>query len=144
MTLRTTKKVVLCVTLCGALPFYIEKYLKAKNKKKKISIWENSNISPGKKYNLPLNPIQGKPQNPSRYYYNSYKLILSFNTSPKIYISSFKNPHMKLNRPIIIYYLGAPKSIKLLYILYNGKRGNETIFLVNIPTNPLTLFTLCR
>jgi hypothetical protein len=51
-------------------------------------------------------------------YYNSIITNLKFQTQAKI--SCFKNPHIKINRPIIIlffYYLGGPKSLKLLYTL---------------------------
>jgi hypothetical protein len=39
-------------------------------------------------------------QNPSRYYYNSIITNLKFQHKRKI--SSFKNPHIEINRPIII------------------------------------------
>jgi hypothetical protein len=39
-------------------------------------------------------------QNPSRYYYNS-RTNLNFQHKPKL--SSFKNPHLKIDRPIIHY-----------------------------------------
>jgi hypothetical protein len=52
-------------------------------------------------------------QNPSRYH-NSIT-NLKFQHKPKI--SSFKNPHIKINRPII--YLGGPKSLRLLYSIMN-------------------------
>jgi hypothetical protein len=77
---------------CG-LAIYIKKYLKAKRKN-----YENSNISPCKKYNLQKSPLK-ETKNPSRYYYNSIITNLKFQHKPKI--SSFKNPHNK-NRPIII------------------------------------------
>jgi hypothetical protein len=50
-----------------------------------------------KKYNLQKNHLK-RDHNPSRY----YKSIpnLKFQHKPKI--SSFKNPHIKKNRPIII------------------------------------------
>ncbi len=46
-------------------------------------------------------------QNPSRYYYNSIITNLKFQHKPKL-SSSFKfNPHIKIDRPIIYYLVGA-------------------------------------
>jgi hypothetical protein len=45
------------------LPFYIRKYLKAKEE-----CYGNSNISPCKPYNLGTKPVKERNQNPSRYY----------------------------------------------------------------------------
>ncbi len=52
-----------------------------------------------KKYNLQKKNLLKETQNPSRYYYNSVT-NLKFQHKPKL--SSFKNPHIKINRPIII------------------------------------------
>jgi hypothetical protein len=80
------------VTLCGLVAIYIEKYL---NAKKEEELWENSNISPGKKYNLPKILYKENPKILSRYYYNSIT-ILKFQHKPKK-ISSFQNPHIKID-----------------------------------------------
>jgi hypothetical protein len=55
------------------------------------------------KYNLQINPLKETKKNPSRYY-NS--IIINPQVSTQAKISSFKNPHIKINKPII-YYRGA-------------------------------------
>ncbi len=49
------------------------------------------------KFNLQKNPLKGN-QNPSRYYYNSIITNLKFQHKPKL--SSFKNPHIKIDQTI--------------------------------------------
>jgi len=46
------------------------------------------------------NPLGKETQNRSRYYYNSIITNLKFQHKPKYH--PFKNPHIKINRPIII------------------------------------------
>jgi hypothetical protein len=53
----------------------------------------NSNISPCK--NIIFKKSSKGNQNPSRYYYNSIITNLKFQHKPKI--SSFKNPHIKID-----------------------------------------------
>jgi hypothetical protein len=77
-----------------ALPFT----LKSKHHKaKKEELWKLKCFSM-QKYNLQKNPLK-ETLNLSRYYYNS---ITNFQFQLKPKISSFKNPHIKINRPIII------------------------------------------
>jgi hypothetical protein len=73
------------VTHCG-LDIYIKRYLKAKKNN-----YENSNISPGK--NIIFKKSSERNPNPSRYYF--FITNLKFEHKPKV--SSFKNPHMKLD-----------------------------------------------
>ncbi len=58
-------------------------------------------------------------QNPSRYYYNT---ITNFQFQLKPKISSFKNPQIKINRPIILPRCQNPLSY---YILYNESKHNK-------------------
>ncbi len=51
------------------------------------------------KYNLRKIPLK-ETKNLSRYYYNSIITNLKFQHKPKYHLS--KNPHIKINRPIII------------------------------------------
>jgi len=63
---------------------------------------ENSTISPLQKYIIFKKKSSKWNQfNPSRYYYNSIVTNLKFQHK-QAKISSFKNPHIKKNRPIII------------------------------------------
>jgi hypothetical protein len=89
-----------------ALPFTLKRILRQKKK----NYGNSNNISPWPKYiNLQKKSSKKKPQNPSRYDYNSRITNLKFQHKQK-YISSFKNPHIIKNRPIIIiYYLVGAK-----------------------------------
>jgi len=69
---------------------YMKKYHKAKERR----IYGNSNISPCKNIIIKKSSKKKRNQNPSRYYYNSLT-NLKFQHKPK-YISSFKNPHIKI------------------------------------------------
>jgi len=62
----------------------MKKYLKAKKE-----LYENSNIS------LIFKKSSKRNHNPSRYYYNSIITNLKFQHKPKL--SSFKNPHIKVD-----------------------------------------------
>jgi len=65
-------------------------------------------------------PGEKKHQNPSTYY-NSIITNLKFSTQAKI--SSFKNPHMKkIDLLLLLLLPRGPKSLKLLYILYNESK----------------------
>ncbi len=101
-----------------ALPFTLKKYFNAKRKN-----YGNSNISPCKKYNL--KKIFWKNQ-------ESFKINsitnLKFQHKPKI--SSFKNPHLKID---LLFRGQIPLSY---YILYNeskynifclGRQGRQTL-----------------
>jgi len=99
-----------------ALPFYIKKYLKAKEE-----LWKNSKIHfTMQKYNLIFKKKKSSKRNPKGFQdiiITLYNLISpSFNTSQKI--SSFQKKSSYKNRPIIIIiiiiiyyydYLGGPK-----------------------------------
>ncbi len=78
-----------CVTLW---PF-IKNYFKAKEELWKLKYFTMQ------KY-LIFKKSSKRNQNPSRYYYNSIITNLKFQHKRKI--SSFKNPHIEINRPIII------------------------------------------
>jgi hypothetical protein len=65
----------------------------------------NSNISLCK--NIIFKKSSKRNQNPSRYCYNSIITNLKFQHKPKHHLS--KNPHIKIDRPIIIYYLVGAK-----------------------------------
>jgi hypothetical protein len=71
------------------LPFYIKKYLKAKEE-----LWKLKKYFTTQKYNLQKILQKKKNQNSSRYYYNSMTES-QFQHKPKI--SSFKNPHIKID-----------------------------------------------
>ncbi len=81
----------------------------------------NSNISPCQKIYLIFkkNPLKQRNQNPSRYYYNSIITNLKFQHKAKI--SSFKNPHIKMD--LLLITQQGPKSIKLV-ILNNESQHN--------------------
>jgi hypothetical protein len=84
-----------------ALPFTLKNYLKAKEELWKLKYFTMQ------KYNLPKKSSK-KTQNPSRYY-NSIT-NLKFQHKPKL--SSFKNPHIKIDllllprgqNPLSYYY----------------------------------------
>jgi hypothetical protein len=97
------------VSQCG-LPVYIKKYLNTKEESGKLK-----NISPCK--NIIIQKSSKGNQNPSRYY-NSCNLS---QVSTRAKISSFKHPHIKINRPIITY-LGA--RIPEATILYDEPKHN--------------------
>jgi hypothetical protein len=61
--------------------------------------YENSNISPCKKYNLPKDPLKETKVLQDTYYNSIYNNSSQVSTQAKI--SSFKNLHIK-NKPIII------------------------------------------
>jgi hypothetical protein len=84
-------------------------YLKAKEKLWKLKYFIMQKISQDLKY-----PSK-KNQNPSRYYYNSIITNLKFQHKPKI--SSFKNPHIKID--LLLLLPRGPKSLKLLYSIIN-------------------------
>jgi hypothetical protein len=73
-------------------------------------------------HNLQKNPLKRNP-NPSRYYYYYYcnSIITNLKSQHKSKISySFKNPHLKKKRPIIIIIITyGPKSLDLLYSIMN-------------------------
>jgi hypothetical protein len=71
-----------------ALAIYIEMDLKANEE-----LWKHSKYIIIQKLQSSKNPLK-ETKNPSRYYYNSIT-NLKFQHKPKI--SSFKNPHMKID-----------------------------------------------
>ncbi len=77
------------------LAIYIEKYLKAKEEEEE-ELWKLNYISACK--NIIFRKCSKKNQNPSRYH-NS---ITNLKFQPQAKISPFKNPHIKIYRPIII------------------------------------------
>ncbi len=70
-----------CVTL-SPLPFYIKKYLKAKEEE----LWKLKYFTM-QKYNLKKKSSNRRNQNPSRYYYNSIITNLKFQHKPKYHLS---------------------------------------------------------
>jgi hypothetical protein len=70
------------------LPFTLKSKSQGKQKEEEEELWENSNISPGKKYNLPK--ILYYKENPKILqdinYHNSIITNLKFQHKPKIYI----------------------------------------------------------
>jgi hypothetical protein len=78
------------------LAIYIEKHLKAKEELWKLKYFTMQ------KYNLPKNPLPKRNQNPSRYYYNS---ITNLQVSTQAKISSFKNPHIKIDLVLLLLLL---------------------------------------
>jgi len=99
---HTTKQGVR-VTHCG-LAIYIKKYLNAKEER-----WKFKHFTM-QKYNL-FKKSSKRNQNPSRYH-NS---ITNFQFQHKPKISSFKNPHIKID----LVLPRGQKSIKLLYSIMN-------------------------
>ncbi len=116
------------------LAIYIKKYLKAKE-----GLWKLTYFTM-QKYNL-QKILQKKPKS-FKIYYNS---ITNLKFQPKPKVSSFKNPHIKID----LLPKGKwknPKSLKLLYSIMNlniprpttkgggGGRGNtlfqQTLFLI--------------
>jgi hypothetical protein len=83
-----------------SLAIYIKKYLKAKDK-----LWKFKYFTL-QKYNLPKNCFK-RDQNPSRYQ-NS---ITNFKFQHKPKISSFKNPHIKID---LLLLPSGKKSLKLV------------------------------
>jgi hypothetical protein len=79
-----------CVCHTGALPFTLKKYLKAKEELWKLKYFTIQ------KYNL-QKKCSKRNQNPSGY----HKSITNLKFQHKPQLSSFKNPHIKKNRPII-------------------------------------------
>jgi hypothetical protein len=77
--------------------------------------YENSSISPCKKLYLIFkkNPLPKWNQNPSRYH-NS---ITKSQVSTQAKISSFKNPHIKIDYYYYYYYLGAYENPLSYYTL---------------------------
>jgi hypothetical protein len=73
-----------------ALPFTFKKYLKAKEEE----LWKFKYFAM-QKYNLQKKKSSKRNQNPSRSYYNSIITNLKFQHKTKI--SSFKNPHIKID-----------------------------------------------
>jgi hypothetical protein len=94
-----------------ALPLTLKGILKAKEKLRKLKIFHHTKI-----YNLKKKPLK-ETKNPSRYH-NSIT-NLKFQQKPKI--SSFKNPHIKIDLLLLLLLLlpRGPKSIKLLYSMRN-------------------------
>ncbi len=100
--------------------------LKSILRQKKEELWKTQIfISPCKNYIIFRKIITLKSnQNPSRYiYYNSIITNLKFSTQAKIIIIFQKNPHLKINRPII-YYLGGKQNPLSYYTLYNESKHN--------------------
>jgi hypothetical protein len=77
-----------------ALPFTLKSILRQKREE----LWKLKYFTK-QKYNLQKNPRK-ETKILQRYYYNSIITNLKFQTQAKI--SSFKNPHIIKNRPIII------------------------------------------
>ncbi len=88
-----------------ALPLTLKGILKAKEKLRKLKIFHHTKI-----YNLKKKPLK-ETKNPSRYH-NSIT-NLKFQQKPKI--SSFKNPHIKID----LLLPKGPKSLKLRYSMRN-------------------------
>jgi hypothetical protein len=86
-----------------ALPFTLKSILKQKKRIKETQIFHHAKIYSSKNHSK-------RNQNPSRYYYNSIITNLKFQHKPKM--SSFKNPHIKID-----CYLRAKVPFKLLYSL---------------------------
>jgi hypothetical protein len=79
-----------CVTLWPKLPFTLKKSILRQKKKKH----GNSNISPCR--NIIFQKSSKRNKNPLRYYYKNCIISnLKFRHKPKI--SSFKNPHVKVD-----------------------------------------------
>jgi hypothetical protein len=80
-----------------SLPFTFKGILRQKKN------YENSNTSPFKNITFLKKSSKRKP----KYFkiLQFYITNLKFQHNPKYHVS--KNPHIKINRPIIIYYLGA-------------------------------------
>jgi hypothetical protein len=95
-----------------ALPFTLKSILRQKKKN-----YGNSNISPRKNI-IFKKKSSNRNQNPSRYH-NSIISNLKFQHKPKI--SSFKNPHIKID---LLLLPRGPKSIKLLYSIMNLNTNN--------------------
>ncbi len=91
-----------------ALPFTLKSFLRQKKKN-----YGNSNISPCK--NIIFKRSSKRNQNPSRYH--NFITNLKFQ---HIKISSFKNPHIKID----LLLSRDQKSVKLLSILYNESKHN--------------------
>jgi hypothetical protein len=70
------------------------------------------------KYNPQKNKSSKRNQNNPSRYHNSITNNLKFQHKPKI--SSFKNPHIKIN---LLYYLGAKNPLRYS-LLYNESEHN--------------------
>ncbi len=92
-----------------ALPIYIKKYLKAKEELWKLKYFTMQ------KYDLQNNPLK-QNQKPSRCSNSITNLKFQHNLA-KIYQSSFKNPHIKIDL-LFIYYLVWAKNPLSYYTLY--------------------------
>jgi hypothetical protein len=105
------------VSHCG-LAIYMKTYLNAKEE-----LWKLKHFTMQKNINLQKKSSE-RNQNLSRYYYNNSIIAnLKFQHNPKY--QSFKNPHIKIYRPIIIIINlpRGPKSLKAI-ILYNESKHN--------------------
>jgi hypothetical protein len=85
---------------CGLLPFTLTSVLKPIKKKN----YGNSNIFTMQNIIFPKKNPSKINQNPSGYFYNSIITNLKFHQhKPKL--SSFKNSHLKIDRPIIYLFI---------------------------------------
>jgi hypothetical protein len=64
------------------------------------------------------NPLKQRNQNPSRYYYYN-SIITNLKFQHKAKISSFKNPHIKIDLLLLLLLPRGQNPFKLLYSIMN-------------------------
>jgi len=117
---------------CG-LAICINMYLKTKRR-----IMETQNIISPCKNIIFQKSLKKKPKSPSRYYNSIITNLKGFNTSkPKI--SSFKNPHIKIDLLLLLLLLlprgQNPLSYYYIYTIMNLKHNKNILALVSKANN---------
>jgi hypothetical protein len=105
---------------CRLALFYIRIYLKAKRR-----VTKNSNISPCKKYDL-----QKNPRKETKILRDNYNSLNSSQASTQAKISSFKNPHIKIELVVprdqnTLSYYASIMSLKHIILALVCKTNNK-------------------